>query len=403
MAQRVVIIGQGYTGRLSIVRSVASLGCDITLIVLLPQYLFKQGKIKKPVDAYSKYVNRVLYSENYNSEMLIRILREECITLNQKTVLFPDNDFSAAAIDNHRDILKEQFYIPHIHERQGAIEEWMDKVRQKALAESVGLNVANAVVVDVRDGRYTIPDTVHYPCFAKPLVSIVGGKNGLRRCDCSKELKEHIDYLITKHNDFRILCEDYKSIEREYATLGFSNGDEVIIPGILELLHVGHGTHFGVAVQGSVSPVNEEFYPLVEKFKAFVKEIGYVGIFDIDFYKSQGVFYFCELNLRFGGSGYAFSKMGVNLPEMLIRHFSGESINNMNKAVHGTALYFNERMAIDDWDTGYLSLKDFLRLRRESEIRFVEDDKDKTPQRLLNFYFRIKVIKKVFTKWIGMK
>ena len=34
MKHKVVIIGQGYTGRLSIVRSVACLECDITLIVL---------------------------------------------------------------------------------------------------------------------------------------------------------------------------------------------------------------------------------------------------------------------------------------------------------------------------------------------------------------------------------
>lgn len=403
MAQRVVIIGQGYTGRLSIIRSVASMGCDITLVVLLPKYLFDRSKREKPVDAYSKYVKRVLYSENYNSEMLISILREQCIALDQKTVLFPDNDFSAAAIDNHRDILKEHFYIPHIHERQGAIEEWMDKVRQKALAESVGLNVANAVVVDVRDGRYTIPDTVHYPCFAKPLMSIVGGKNGLKRCNCTKELEEHINSLLIKFNDFRILCEDYKEIEREYATLGFSDGDEVVIPGILELLHVGHGTHFGVAVQGAVSPINEEFVSLVEQFKTLVKQIGFVGVFDIDFFKSQGKFYFCELNLRFGGSGYAFSKMGVNLPEMMIRHFLGESIKDMNKVVLGSCLYFNERMAIDDWDFGYLSLKDLLKYRKKSEIRFVEDDEDKRPQRVLNKEFRSKVIRKEIKRWIGRK
>ena len=75
-----------------------------------------------------------------------------------------------------------------------------------------------------------------------------------------------------------------KEIEREYATLGFSDGDEVVIPGILELLHVGHGTHFGVAVQGAVSPINEEFVSLVEQFKTLVKQIGFVGVFDIDFF-----------------------------------------------------------------------------------------------------------------------
>ena len=128
-----------------------------------------------------------------------------------------------------------------------------------------------------------------------------------------------------------------------------------------------------------------------------------MGVFDIDFFKSQGKFYFCELNLRFGGSGYAFSKMGVNLPEMMIRHFLGESIKDMNKVVLGSCLYFNERMAIDDWDFGYLSLKDLLKYRKESEIRFVEDDEDKRPQRVLNKEFRSKVIRKEIKRWIGRK
>ena len=385
---------------MSLVRSVASMGCDITLIVLLSKVMFDCRRKEKPIDSCSKYVNRVLYSENYNSEMLISILQEKCVVPNRKTVLFPDNDFSAAAIDNYRDILNEHFYIPHIHERQGAIEEWMDKVRQKALAEQIGLDVAKSIVVDVFDCKYSIPDAIHYPCFAKPLMSIVGGKSGLRRCDSEKDLKDHIDSLITKHGSFRILVEEFKFIDTEYATLGFSNGEEVIIPGVLELLHVGHGSHFGVAVQGAVSPVNEEMKALVGLFKTLVKEIGFVGIFDIDFYKSQGLFYFCELNLRFGGSGYAFTKMGVNLPVMMMRHFLGEDYNDMNKVVSGTALYFNERMALDDWYGGYISLKDYLKYRNESDIRFVDDEKDRAPQRLLMKRFLVSMAKKSIKKWI---
>ena len=401
MANRVVIIGQGYTGRLSIVRSVASLGCDVTLIVLLPRSVFEKDKRKRPIDAYSKYVGRVLFSENYNSQMLISILQNQCVDPNQKTILFPDNDFSAATIDNYRDILKEHFYIPHIHERQGAIEEWMDKVRQKALAERLGLNVANAEIVEIKEGHYSIPETISYPCFAKPLMSIVGGKNGLKKCNSAKELEHHIDFMLSLHDNFRILVEDYKTIEREYATLGFSDGNEVIIPGILELLHIGHGNHYGVAVQGRVSSISEEFNTLVEQFKALVKETGFVGIFDIDFYKSQGRFYFCELNLRFGGSGYAFTKMGVNMPAMLVKYFVGEEYKDMNKTVQGTALYFNERMAIDDWYAGYISQKEFSRYRDESDIKFVDDDEDMAPQKVLNKEYRIKFIKKSIKKWIG--
>ena len=42
------------------------MGCDNTLIILLPRNRFiKNGKKTKPIDAYSKYVGRTLYCEDY--------------------------------------------------------------------------------------------------------------------------------------------------------------------------------------------------------------------------------------------------------------------------------------------------------------------------------------------------
>lgn len=398
--RKVVIIGQGYTGRLSIVRSVAELGCDITLIALLPHHFFQKAERKpKQLDSFSKYVSRTIYSENYNETMLVDILKNECVDPTQKTFVFPDNDFSAAAIDNHRNELKDHFFIPHIQDRQGAVEEWMDKIRQKEAARTVGLKVADAIVIDVKDRHFQIPDTVTYPCFAKPLVSIVGGKSGLAKCSSKEDLKKHLEFLLTLRDDIRVLVEDFKEIDREFATLGFSDGGAVFIPGVLELLHVGHGSHFGVALQGRIFPA-DGFEALIEKFKELVRMIGFVGIFDVDFYESKGEFYFCELNLRFGGSGYAFTKMGVNLPAMMIKYFEGESLDACDSVVRGSARYFNERMAVDDWYGGYLSTNDYYRLRDESKIKFVADDEDPKPQKVLDREFRIKWLKKTIKGWI---
>ena len=50
-----------------------------------------------------------------------------------------------------------------------------------------------------------------------------------------------------------------------------------------------------------------------------------------------------------------------------------------------------------------ISVKDLLKYRKKSEIRFVEDDEDKRPQRVLNKEFRSKVIRKEIKRWIGRK
>ena len=60
MTSKVVIIGHGYLSRLSLVRSVAEIGCDVTVIVMTSQFEGKQSS-QKPIDCYSKYVSQYFY------------------------------------------------------------------------------------------------------------------------------------------------------------------------------------------------------------------------------------------------------------------------------------------------------------------------------------------------------
>ena len=221
-----------------------------------------------------------------------------------------------------------------------------------------------------------------------------GGKGGMRRCNTPQELSAALDYIIdTRSRNIKVLVEDYKSIDTEYALLGFSDGKEVIIPGMLQFLSISK-SHMGIALQGKVMPV-AGFEELVEKFKQLVLAIGFVGVFDVDFYQSDGIFYFCELNLRYGGSGYAVTKMGVNLPAMMVKSFYGEDISDMKKSIDGEAVYVNERMSFDDWNSGLLSLREYLKCLRTADIRFVADDEDNGPEREYNRVFRKHLLRKV--------
>ena len=396
MTYKAVVIGQGFTGRLSIVRSLAELGCEVTLIVLtFRNKITGELVFHKPVDAFSKYVRRAICCENYNAEMLVDILLNQCADPAQKTFIFPDNDFSAIAVDDHYDVLKEHFYCPNVKGQQGGVRYWMDKVRQKALAEELGLPVTRHTVIPVRGGAFTIPDTVTYPCFAKAQMSVVGSKLSLRKCNTREELEAHLKFLAAWKDAWRnidVLVEEYKHIDTEYATLGFSDGKQVVIPGMIEMIRMAHGTHYGVALQGKVYPVADR--ALIDRFAEMVRRIGFVGIFDVDFYESDGVVYFCELNLRFGGSGYAFTRMGVNLPAMMVRSFTGEDIDKLEQNIHGSATFFNERMGMDEWMQGFMSRREVRRLRKESDIKFVADRRDPGPQRALDFDYAKRIIKK---------
>ena len=403
MRQKVVIIGHSYSSRLSIIRSVAQIGCEVTVIVTTG---FKRdGKTlnsQKPIDCYSKYVSRILYCNRKDQDALIALLTEKCQDLHQKVVLIPDGDDVVSTIDNNKDVLKEHFLFPHVAKEPSSLEYWMDKANQKRLAKGIGLNVADATMIEIEDGQYSLPADIEYPCFPKPLATMNGGKGGMRRCNTPQELSAALDYIIdTRSRNIKVLVEDYKNIETEYALLGFSDGSDVIIPGILLFLCISKA-HKGIALQGKVISV-AGFEELVEKFKQLVLAIGFVGVFDVDFYKSKGVFYFCELNLRYGGSGYAVTKMGVNLPAMMVKSFYGEDISDMKKTVEGEAVYVNERMCFDDWNSGHLSLRKYQKCLRTADIRFVADDMDKCPEREYNRVFRKQLLTNSVKRILGKR
>ena len=111
--------------------------------------------------------------------------------------------------------------------------------------------------------------------------------------------------------------------------------------------------------------------------------------------------YFCELNLRFGGSGYAFTRCGVNLPEMMARSFSGQSLDGYPRELTRSAVFFNERVAMEDWYEGYLSLQEYRRLRDEADIPFIEDAADPGPGRALQRKFQLWCIRRMLKKSFG--
>lgn len=380
MKQKVVIIGHSYSSRLSIIRSVAQMGCEVTVIVMTE--LKSDGKPvnKKPIDCYSKYVSHVYYCLRKDKEDLIRILLEHCTDSQQKVVLFPDSDDTVVAIDNNRDLLAEHFSFPYICNGSGTMAYWMDKIHQKDMAQSVGLNVANGIVIDIKDGAYLIPDDIAYPCYTKPLATMNGGKTGMHRCDNETELKNALnEYITTKARTGHVLVEQYKEINTEYALLGFSDGKDVVIPGMMQILVISK-RYKGIALQGKVMPI-DGFKEVIDKFKQLVLRIGFVGVFDIDFYESGSKIYFCEMNLRFGGSGYAVTKMGVNLPAMMVRYFIGGDMPNMNKNIRGEAVYTNERMCFFDWLNGYITLDEYQRYIKTADIHFIQDNDDPQPQK----------------------
>lgn len=398
MKQKAIVIGHGYTSRLGVIRALGRAGYEVGVIILIVNKRNGKPDLTPPIDSYSKYITSIHYCLPDN-DSLISLLLEKCVDDNQKVILIPDSDFSAAAIDLNQEKLEKSFLFPHIHHTPGAVVAWMSKLRQKETARKVGLNVVGGEVIEVINGEYRIPATVHYPCFPKPLVTLVGAKTGLGRCESEQDLQKAIDLLIKRSSTISILVEDYVKIENEYALLGVSDGQVVFIPGVLHITSLASGTHYGVARRGEILPI-EGYEDLLVKFRSFVRETGFVGIFDIDFYESGGKYYFCEMNFRYGGSGYAYTQSGANLPAIFAEMIEGRPLDS-TVFIKKKATYVNERMCLDDWYKGFISTRVFCELRKNCEISFIDDEDDRRPGRI----FRKKVWKeggkRLFKKCLG--
>lgn len=366
--QTTIVIGRNYTSRLGMIRALGLIGCDVHVIKT-------NGNGKDP-DAYSKYVSGYHYAPQPDKELLIQKIRLIGSKCREKVVIVPVDDYAASTIDEHLDELKSHFLMPNIHMRQGAIVDIMDKDIQKELAIKSGLNVARGWVLDIRNGDYSIPADLTYPCFPKPQISFMGNKRCMKRCDNEADLRRIISE-VAKGKNCPLLIEEYIKIEKEYATLGFSDGKTVVMPAMIQLLKDGSGPHKGVTLQGKITPI-EQFKEFYMKLSDYITKIGFVGLFDIDSYESNGNLYFNELNLRFGASGFAITDAGVNLPKMLVDCLQNKEID-INQMITREGLFVNEKVAYEDMNDGYISYKEYKRYLSCSDYSFIKNSDDPNP------------------------
>lgn len=376
---RAIVIGRNYTSLLGMIRPAGLAGCEVTAIRtvknLAARMKNRNSLSEDPIEKESRFVTRHYFVEQ-DAEELIRLLLEKCADGQEKSVILPCDDFAASAVDANRDRLQERFLLPGIRGVQGEIIRYMDKSLQKELAKKAGLNVAQGWLINIQDGKYTIPEDIVYPVFVKPDVSYVISKSFMRRCDNEQELLALIRDVIRSH-ECPLLAEQFMEFEKEYAVLGVSDGSNTAIPGIITIKSMGHGAHRGVTLVGTYSSLNA-FGGLKQKLQALIGEIGLTGLFDIDLYAYNGEVYFNELNLRLGASGFVVMRAGINLPGMLIDCLS-KNTPVQDRDYQGEIRFINEKVNLEDYYSGHLSWKQYQENRKAADCGFIEFEADMGP------------------------
>lgn len=374
--KEVVLTGHNFNSLLGLARAFGRIGYQVHVIrtgAFAGRSFIK--RIGNTPESGSKYINTYQMIESNRPEVLIHLLKKH-FKKKGRMLLIPVDDVTAEIIDMHYDELKSLYMMPNIDNTQEAIVRHMDKAYQKELAACAGLLVTKGFTAKVQNGRYEIPEGVQYPCFVKADVPFQSRKKFMGKCSTREELEKHLKNAAS-YDDCTMIIEDYLPIDHEYCVVGLCNKENVCIPDVIDETVMGHGAHAGVTCFGKVLP-SDQFPELTAQLKQFMSGLNFQGLFTIDILNSGGKLYFCELNLRIGGSGISVISAGVNLAKMYADLYEGKEAEGYD-SVCREMTFASERPLLHDFETKKLSWKGYCDYIRKADYRFVYDKDDKKP------------------------
>ncbi len=376
--KKAVLIGHNWNSILGLARALGRAGYEVGAV--RTGFSNDAGFIRRIgafPEAHSRYIRKFKLAGSLEESDILHLLKDEFAAPGEKAVLIPVDDVCARIIDENMDELRPFFAMPNIGGEQGAVSRLMDKAVQKQLAKDAGLLVADGWTIRIVQKRYEIPDQIPYPCYAKAEIPFQGRKAVMRKCETSGDLEALLAQVAEKFENCIMLVEPYLEVEREYCVVGLCNREKVCIPEIIDETVMGHGDHAGVTCYGKV--LKPDHIPdLQHRLVKFLSSINFQGLFTIDILESKGRHYFCELNLRMGGSGIAVIAAGVDLAERMASILGGNE-NVQYDDVCRDITFASERPLLNDYSMGLLSWREYKEYQKKADYRFVYDKDDLVP------------------------
>lgn len=161
---------------------------------------------------------------------------------------------------------------------------------------------------------FFVPESMVYPCIVKPLVSCLGDKRDILIAQNTEELKDILENRVCFSES--VIIQQFIDKDYEYDMMGcaYKNG-EVYIPLSDRMVKFNRQLQ-DTSTVSYIEPLDAEIAVEVEKIKTLMNDIGYVGLFSVEFMhnKKDGLIYFTEVNFRNDGENAFIVHEGVNLP-----------------------------------------------------------------------------------------
>lgn len=289
----VIVFAMEHYNPLGLIRTLGKYGIN-------PIYIAVKGR--GVASSKSKYIKKVHYVDT--AEQGYEVLLEEYGDIPEKPFVLTTDDDIQSILDMHYSELKDKF-IMYNAGIDGRVTEYMDKKRILDIAERHGLKVLPTVVVN----RGVIPDNLEYPIITKAMSPLEAEwKKNVFICESEDELREAFERIACS----KVLIQKFVEKKNELCLDGFTvdKGRKSFIP---------MGTSYNYLIRGYYSPYmtafNFENKEILNALNSMLAEIGFEGIFSIEFVIDQDdTYYFSEVNFRNSTWNYIATYIDMPLP-----------------------------------------------------------------------------------------
>lgn len=281
---------------LGVVRSLGESGIRTTVIA---------QKSRTDVSSYSRYTKEYIRVESVEEGYDILMDRfAGCDDPSGKPFLLTCDDKTIEFLDRRMDEWGDSFIGFNAGET-GRISKYMNKFEILELAKKHGLKTLNTMRVK----KGVIPEGITYPVITKSISPVVGGwKSDVHICRTEEELKAAYDKILAPE----VIIQQFIDKKNEYCIDGFCAARGTIMFNAIE-------STYNYLIPGYYSPymtVKNFGQPQIgESLAALMREVGFEGIYSIEFLIDQDdTYYFSEINFRNSTWSYAATRNGMNLP-----------------------------------------------------------------------------------------
>ncbi len=219
--------------------------------------------------------------------------------------------------------------VPIIGTSPDSIDRAEDRKRFKELLETLGLRQPENGTATSEDEAVTIAERIGYPVVVRP--SYVLGGRAMEIVYRSEELERYMRVAVDASPEHPVLIDKFLEDAIEVDVDAVSDGETVVIGGIMEHIEEA-GIHSGdsTCALPPYTLVDSQIEEIRRQTVALAKELGVIGLLNIQYAIRHDVVYVLEVNPRASRTVPFVSKaIGLPLAKIAARVMAGKSLEEV--------------------------------------------------------------------------